>query len=168
MQPLICPLPYPRYDKIQKDTIAARVLMFAYKGQKGEWNTVKELMQNVGKYHTLLSEDAATVAKMAWADILHATLLKKYIICFGGGAYCRNITDPVAEKNQYKNNTAGNVLVQCLMQKLTAICEYKKMLAVLKNSIAKELIQRIILDEQLHLEMLQRMLCRCKKDNSTV
>ncbi len=41
---------------------------------------------------------------------------------------------------------------------MNAIADYQKMLFVLKNEQVEAIIQRIILDEQLHLETLKKML----------
>ena len=41
---------------------------------------------------------------------------------------------------------------------MDAITEYKKMLFVLKNEQVAAIIQRIVMDEELHLETLKQML----------
>ena len=43
-----------------------------------------------------------------------------------------------------------------------AISDYKKMLRCLKNEKVKEIVSRILQDEYLHLDALEKMLCELK------
>lgn len=50
------------------------------------------------------------------------------------------------------------MIMDDIQGEMNAIAEYKKMLFVLKNEDVAAIIQRIIIDEQLHLETLKNML----------
>ena len=47
--------------------------------------------------------------------------------------------------------------MQAIATKLTTIVEYKKMLYLIKNTDVQQIIERIVMDENLHLQALQSM-----------
>ena len=52
------------------------------------------------------------------------------------------------------------MIMDDIQGELTAISDYQKMLFILKNEQVEAIIQRIILDEQLHVEKLKEMLSK--------
>ena len=57
-----------------------------------------------------------------------------------------------------QSTTPQKMLMDDIQGEMNAIADYQKMLFVLKNEQVEAIIQRIILDEQLHLETLKKML----------
>ena len=51
-----------------------------------------------------------------------------------------------------------------LKSELNAIAEYKKMLMVMRNEQVEALVERIILDEQLHVETLKQLMTSAKSN----
>ena len=96
------------------------------------------------------------VAEMKHIDILGTAMLKlgvspKFVQCPNTKEYYN--TSAVSQ-----STTPQKMLMDDIQGEMNAIADYQKMLFVLKNEQVEAIIQRIILDEQLHLETLKKML----------
>ena len=63
--------------------------------------------------------------------------------------------------------TLQKILMDDLKSELEAIAEYKKMLLVLRNEQVEALVERIILDEQLHVETLKGLMQKADTTQNT-
>ncbi len=96
------------------------------------------------------------IAEMKHLDILGEAMLKlgvdpKFIQCPNTRTYFN--TSTVSQ-----SKTPQKMLMDDIGGELEAIATYKKMLFILENEQVEAIIQRIIIDEELHLEKLKEML----------
>lgn len=98
------------------------------------------------------------LAEMSHIDLLGKSMLKlgvppRYIQCPN--------TEVFYNASQVSRATAPvKMIMDDIQGEMNAISEYQKMLFVLKNEDVSAIIQRITLDEQLHLETLKRLLAK--------
>ena len=165
MSPLICQLPYPTTQNLAKDLRTANIIYFAYNGQKSE----KTAMQLYHKYSQMLNnQDAQLMKQIYLAEQLHLKLLHDALLSLG----YKLPQHQASNSNTYlpKNNppsTNNNIIMQAIATKLTTIVEYKKMLYLIKNTDVQQIIERIVMDENLHLQALQSMI-KMQASNSTI
>ena len=161
MKPLICDLPYPSTDGLTVDVKSGQILSFAYATQKGELTAVLQynyhqvLMQRFSKKH------ADTLMAIAIAEMKHLHILAEAM--YRLGVVPRYVQYPNT-KIFYdaacvsQSTTPQKMIMDDIQGELNAIAEYNKMLFVLKNEDVEAIVERIVLDEQLHLETLKQML----------
>ena len=100
-------------------------------------------------------------AEMIHIDILGTAMLKL-------GVSPRYVQMPNTN-NFYNTSTVScsttpqKMIMDDIQGEMNAIADYQKMLFILKNEQVEAIVQRIILDEQLHLETLKEMLTRYSK-----
>lgn len=161
MKPLICDLPYPSVDTLTKDVRSGNIISFAYAALRGEITATLQYTYH-HFYMGQTNQDYAdtlmriAIAEMKHIDILGAAMLKlgvspKYVQCPNTQAYYNTSTVSQATVPQ-------KMIMDDIQGEMNAIADYQKMLFVLKNEQVEAIVQRIILDEQLHLETLKKML----------
>ncbi len=161
MKPLICDLPYPSVDTLVKDVRSGNIISSAYATLRGEITATLQYTYH-HFYMEQTSEDYAkvlmqiAVAEMKHIDILGTAMLKlgvspKYVQCPNTHAFYNTSVVSQATVPQ-------KMIMDDIQGEMNAIADYQKMLFVLKNEQVEAIIQRIILDEQLHLETLKKML----------
>lgn len=161
MKPLICDLPYPSIDNLTEDIRSGNIISFAYATLRGEITATLQYT-----YHHFYMEKTNEknaellmrigIAEMKHIDILGSAMLKlgvdpKYVQCPNSQVYYN--TSVVSQAT-----IPSKMLMDDIQGEMNAIADYQKMLFVLKNEQVEAIIQRIILDEQLHLETLKNML----------
>ena len=166
MKPLVCDLPYPSVDILTKDIRSGCIISFAYATLRGEITATLQYTYHHFYMGQVSEEDAKilmsiAVAEMKHIDILGEAMLKlgvspKYVQCPNTQTYYN--TSAVSQAT-----TPQKMLMDDIQGEMNAIADYKKMLFVLKNEQVEAIIQRIILDEELHLETLKKMLERYAK-----
>jgi bacterioferritin len=155
-KPLICDLPYPDIGKFATDTRSAKIISFAYATLHGELTATLQY-----QYHQVWASDDSIsnlYKQIAIAEMLHLDLLAKAMKQLG--------LDPLYRQNQqspctwYNTSTVScsktlpKMLLDDIAGEMNAIADYKKMIALLKNEDVAALIERIVLDEELHLSKL--------------
>lgn len=161
MKPLIVDLPYPSTDTLKEDVRSGYIISFAYATLKGELTATLQYVYHHFYFGEIEPKDAdilmsIAVAEMHHVDILGSAMLKlgvppKYVQCPNTNNYFN--TSTVSQ-----STTPQKMIMDDIQGEMTAIADYQKMLFVLKNEQVEAIIQRIILDEQLHLETLKMML----------
>ncbi len=160
MEESLLSLEYPLVEgDLCRDDVLA--LMEAYSGKNGECTAILQYAyQNYifdGKYETV----AKTLEKISVQEMKHHSLLAKAIIKGGGdpiiagrfsffsGAYVSYIK---GLKNALKTDIAGEK---------TAIEIYEKIIEKTHNESLKNLLSRIVMDEEVHIRILQGLLDEC-------
>ncbi|MDE6504339.1 MAG: hypothetical protein K2L42_00545 [Clostridia bacterium] len=167
LEPMICNLPYPTTDGICHDALSLRIISPAYATSVGELNAVLQYV-----YHSLFfecqgfKENAATLMSIAVAEMMHLKLLGKTILALGAAPtysqYPPNSFNFYSAKYVAYSCSLKNMLEDDIIGERRAISDYKKMLRCLKNERVKEIVSRILEDEYLHLNTLEKMLCEFK------
>ncbi len=166
MSPLICQLPYPTKQNLAKDLRTANIVYFAYNGQKSE----KTSLQLYHKYSQMLNnQDAQLMKQIYLAEQLHVNILHDTLLSLGYKLpqHQASNSNTYLSKNNPPSANYNNVIMQAIGTKLTTIVEYKKMLYLLKNTDVQQIIERIVVDENLHLQALQSMV-KMQSSNSKI
>lgn len=161
MKPLICDLPYPSTDTLEKDVRSGNIISFAYATLKGELTAILQYIYHHFYFGQFEENDADTLMSIAVAEMVHLDMLGKAMLRLGVSpkyVQCPNTTAYFNTSTVSKSTTPQKMLMDDIQGELNAIADYQKMLFVLKNEQVEAIIQRIILDEQLHLEKLKQML----------
>lgn len=161
MTPLICDVPYPSTDNLNEDLRSGQILSFAYATVKGEITAVLQYCYHAICIKKYSSEISDILKSMAQAEAMHAQIL--------GAAMEKLGVNPIyvqypKTKMWYETScvsratTPTKMLLDDIRLEMDGIAEYKKMLYVLKNEQVEALVQRLLMDEELHLETLKKLL----------
>ncbi len=163
MKRIALDLPYPSLDGITKDLNTARLIIPSYTGLHSELTAILQYF-----YHSLyfgkekLNDIAEVLIGIAIAEMEHLEILGKLLLRLG--------YDPVfAVGNQFNYNfyssasvtyskTPQKMLLDDVSSEMFAINEYSKILGCLSNEKVGAVIQRIRLDEELHVAVLKEKL----------
>ena len=152
MKPLICDLPYPSVETLSKDVRSGQIISFAYATLRGELTATLQYTYHHFYMGQTDKDDAQTLMSIGIAEaMLKLGVSPKYMQCPNTQTYYNASTVSQAV-------TPAKMLMDDVQGEMNAIADYQKMLFILKNEQVEALIQRIILDEQLHLETLKNML----------
>lgn len=163
MKPLSADIPFPSIDELQPDTTAGKIISFAFATPKGELSAILQYVYHSLHLAPLHEEYAETMTAIALSEMHHLKVLGATMLKLGvnpryvqyPNSDCYFDTSCISQCT-----TPQKMIMDDIQGELTAITEYKKMLYVLKNENVAAVIQRIIIDEQLHLETLKNMLIK--------
>ncbi|MDR3217033.1 MAG: manganese catalase family protein [Clostridiaceae bacterium] len=151
-------LPYPEIDEVEQPT-EAKKLMNDYAGRGGEYTAIAQyIFQSFIKYDD--AEISNTLRRIAMVEMHHLSYLGTAIAKLGGYPVFGGVNYPW---NGTFVNYAGDpsrLLLLDIKTEEEAIYNYEKTLLVLKNEQVKRLIERIILDEEIHIKVLTSLLDR--------
>lgn len=150
-----CDLPYPQITSVQnpKD---AKLLMGVYSGMCGELTAILTYAYQsyITPTHPEISSALVGIAKI---EMLHHSLLGRTIYALGGY--------PMMGARTYWNGSyvdyalkIENILKDDIAHEQNAILNYERTMLNLDTESVKALIERIILDEQVHIKILQELL----------
>lgn len=166
MKPLICDLPYPSTDTLTKDVRSGQIISFGYATLHGEITATLQYVYHHFYFGEMDEEDAEILMAIAKAEMIHIDILGTAMLKLGVSP--RYVQIPNSD-NFYNTSavscskTPQKMIMDDIQGELNAIADYQKMLFILKNEQVEAIIQRIILDEQLHLEKLKEMLTKYSK-----
>lgn len=161
MAPLICEIPYPSTDDLEADVRSGQILSFAYATPRGAVNAVLQYCYHATHMRKHSADDADILKSIAQAEAMHAQII--------GAAMEKLGVNPlyIQYPNSKRYYTAAMVsqstkpqkmLMDDIVAEMNSITEFRKMLFVLKNEQVEALVERLIMDEQLHIETLKNML----------
>lgn len=161
MKPLSADIPFPSTENLLPDATSGKIISFAFATQKGELTAILQYVYHSLHFAPVSFEESQTLVAIALSEMHHlrvlgATMLKlcvnpRYVQYPNSDCYFN--TSFVAQ-----STSPQKMIMEDIHGELNAIAEYKKMLFVLKNEDVAAIIQRIIIDEELHLETLKNML----------
>ncbi len=156
-------LPYPSTENLTKDAASARIISPAYADRTSEMTAILQyVFQSVIFSGLGMQENAQTLQAIAIAEMHHLDLLGEMLLGLG--------TTPVFSAQPpypFRFYSAANVSYATSPQRMLmddirgekqAIRDYESMVRRLDNEQVAAVISRIILDEELHLEKLTKML----------
>ncbi len=161
MKPLICDLPYPSTDLLTKDIRSGNIISFAYATIRGEISATLQYTYHHFYFDQTNADYAQTLMSIAVAEMKHIDILGTAMLKLGVSpkfVQCPNTKEYYNTSAVSQSTTPQKMLMDDIQGEMNAIADYQKMLFVLKNEQVEAIIQRIILDEQLHLETLKKML----------
>ena len=166
MKPLICDLPYPSTDTLTKDIRSGNIISFAYATLKGEITATLQYVYHHFFFDLIDENDSEILMAIAKAEMMHIDILGKAMLRLGVNpryVQCPNTNNFFNTSTVSQATSVEKMLMDDIQGEMTAISDYQKMLFVLKNEQVAAIVQRIILDEQLHLEKLKEMLQKYAK-----
>ena len=169
-KPMTSDLPFPTTDGICPEAFSMRIISPAYAASTGELNAILQYV-----YHSLqfkkqgYTKQADTLESIAIAEMYHLHLLGETICELGAAPvftrYPPSGFDFYSAKYVSYSRTLANMLEDDILVERRAVCAYEKMLKQLKNDKVKAVIERILPDEKMHLEALEKMLSEFKSCN---
>ncbi len=167
MKPLVLDLPYPSADELTTDVRSGNILSFAYATLKGELAAVLQYVYHHFYFDNIEKEIADALMSVAFAEMKHIDILGKAMLKLGVSpryVQCPNTNAFFNTSQVSKATSPAKMLMDDVQSELNAIADYQKMLFVLKNEQVAAIIQRILLDEQLHLETFKNLLEKYSKN----
>ena len=167
MKPLICDLPYPSTDTLTTDVRSGQIISFAYATLHGELTAILQYVYHHFYFDKIEENDAEILMAIAKAEMMHLDILGTAMLRLGVSPRYVQIPNT---SNYYNTcsvsqaTTPQKMLMDDIQGEMNAIADYQKMLFILKNEQVEAIIQRIILDEQLHLDKLKEMLTKYSKN----
>jgi len=151
-------IPYPKLMNIRQNIRYANLLYDNFAGEEGELTAVNqyiyehiELKQYEGFSKILLS--------IAKEEMHHLDLIGDLIKRLGKKPYYINQNQCMWNANniKYHFNNIYDMLMFNIESEKKAIEGYKEVIKYTQNKSIKDLLERIILDEQTHLEIFNRL-----------
>ncbi len=161
MKPLVLDLPYPSVSELTPDVRSGNIISFGYATLKGEITAVLQYVYHHFYFGLTDPDDAETLMSIAIAEMTHVDILGSAMLKLGTPPRYVQFPRTCVYFNTSQVSTATSptkMLMDDIQGEMNAITDYQKMLFELKNEKAAAIIQRIILDEQLHLETLKKLL----------
>jgi bacterioferritin len=154
-KPLMSHLPYPDIGALTADMHAASILYFAYATPRGELNATLQYVYHsyfAAKYSDLL-------LSIAIAEMKHLEIIGQALVKLGIDPQYRQTPSSNAEYFDAGlvdySTSIRKMIAADIKGELNAIADYQKMTFLLRNDTVKTLVERIIVDEKMHLEALQ-------------
>ena len=156
-------LPYPETADIETDRFSASIIYPAFIGAHSELNAVIQYV-----YHELefqMQDEikiAQTLMGISVAEMHHFHLLGETLKRLGANSIFNDFPQCVKPSGGcVYGKVLDKMIVDDISGEMQAIQIYNSMLKNLSNQKVKRVIERIILDEELHLKVLKELL-NCK------
>ncbi len=162
MQPIKADLPYPSTDCLTYDPHSGKIIAFAYASLHSELTAILQYTYHALQFKQYGKEFADTMEEIALTEMQHLFLLGETMLKTGVDprfVQYASCNAPFFNSSTVAQSTSPQkMLMDNIEGELNAISDYKKMLMLLKNQQVSAIVQRIILDEQLHVETLKKLL----------
>lgn len=165
--PVAVDKPYPTTDGLCPDVYSLRIISPAYASPQSELNTILQYV-----YHAFFFEKeghkeiADLLTGISVSEMRHFNLLGSAILALGATPVFAQY--PMTGFNFYSakyvtySSSLRHMLEDDIRGERYAIASYTKMLKCLVNGRVRSIISRIVEDEKIHLEKLERILCEFK------
>ena len=151
-------IPYPRLINIRQNLRYTSLIYDSFGGENGELTAITQyIYEHIElKRYENLSKIFMSIAK---EEMLHLELLGDLIKRLGGKPYYINNNRCQWKSDNVKYHFASvyEVLTYNIESEKKAIEEYRYLIKHTQNKSIKDLLDRIILDEQTHLEIFNRL-----------
>ena len=166
--------PYPEVKVKQKNSFYADLLLNDYAGITSELSAITTYSYQNFSIFKNYKEIANNLIKIAIVEMHHLELLGKTIYLLG-----KNPSFIYKERNTYpykywnssfvpSNTNIFNILQNNILSEKQAICNYEYHISLIKDIYIKELLERIIADEKVHIKCFQIMLKEVSKNKKLV
>lgn len=157
------PAPYPDTSGAQQNASDAAILLTSYACAVSETTAV---MSYLYRSHALLAADervSNTFEQISLVEMTHADLLASAITTLGGDPkyVCPKCGKPWTAQNVDYTNMVTQSLKRSIEEENTAIAQYREQIVRLSQPCLKALLERIILDEELHVRIFCDLLRQC-------
>jgi len=159
--------PYPEIRVKEKNLHYAEILMDDFAGMTSELTAINQYL-----YHHFLSEDieeeiGELLEGVAITEMHHMDMLADLILKLGGyptfrGSYSTGPTFWNGSFVYYGQNIHDQLLAD-INAEIIAINTYRHHMHIIDDPYVKEIIARIILDEELHLKLFNEALAKLNR-----
>lgn len=151
-------IPYPKLMNIRQNQRYAELLYNSFGGEAGELTAATQYVYEhieLKKYE----EFSKILLSIAIEEMHHLDLVGELIRKLGKRPYYINKDGCQWNSNnvKYHFNNVYDMLMYNIESEKKAIKEYKEAIKCTQNKSIKDLLERIILDEQTHLEIFNRL-----------
>ena len=155
-------IPYPSFDYLEKDDQYASLILSNLSGLHSKMNSVTLYFYNsiiLQKDDIELKEAMETICKV---ELYHLKILAEMSYLLGADPRLWECHNDSLEYwspgfNIYHKNIP-NMLENAIIQELNTISNYTHQLDIINNDIICNVLKRIILDDQKHVEIFQKFL----------
>lgn len=149
-------LEYPEIKVSGKDLNLAAELMYVYAGNVSELSSV-----NLYMYQSFISDITSELEGIAIVEMRHVEILAKLIVLLGGDPKF-NSGDGLkwCSNNINYNKNVYEFLNYNIMIEKIAISNYKRIIDLSNDKYVKNILERIIMDEKVHIEVFERLLLK--------
>lgn len=154
-------LSYPEPKVEQKNTYYANILLEDYAGAVSEFTAI-----SLYTYQHFVSDDryknyAKVIGEISIVEMKHLELIGETIKLLGVKPVFVNSVYPCGRMwtSEYVNYDASikGMILEDIKAETKAIKNYERDLSLINDNYIKKLIERIILDEKLHLKIFQEL-----------
>jgi len=155
-------LPYPKVQVEQKNVLYGEILLQDYVGMESEETAIHNYL-----YQSVIQESHKEIAtcleQLAKVEMHHQKILAKLINLLGVDPKYRTIEcfqdRPIYWKAQYVNyeQNIEKALEIAIRSEERAIFQYQNHIRIIQDKYIQEVLKRIILDENLHIETLKNL-----------
>ena len=163
VRPIMVDLPYPPIQVAEKNLPYANLLSIDYCGAVSEMSAITQYINNENRLSGEKCKTAVTILGIAMAEMMHLQKLGEMIGLLGGKidfvARHRNgrsrmwtpefLTIPEQEKRMIEADIEAE---------RAAINQYRVHINMIQDEFVNEVLERIILDEEYHIMILQALL----------
>lgn len=161
------PAPYPTIKVLKPNLQYAELLMDDNAGVVSEFTAIAQYLYHHYYFDEIDKELGTMLEDISIVEMYHMDLLSKTIILLGGDPQIRG---SYSTQGQYWDGEFvyyGTELCQRLQKDLEseyqAIDQYRAHIRLIDDMCVKELLERIILDEQVHIKLFEKALQKyCK------
>ncbi len=168
MEGLQVDLPYPDLAGIGEDLCSARIISPAYADRGSEMTAILQyVFQAIVLQKQGLEEYAKTLERIAITEMHHLEILGSLLYQLGVLPVFSSC--PPRKFDFYSTSAVSyacdvhKMILDDILGETQAIYTYEEMIRKLKNEKVAAIIERIVLDEKLHLETLKNILRELNK-----
>lgn len=149
-------LPYPEIKVERKNTEYAKMLASAYAGNVSEDTAIHLYMY---ESFVLNNEYSDIMEQIAIVEMHHLEILAKLIYLLGLEPIYKTYDPNKYFSGDYikYGKTLNNMLEINIISEEIAIDNYEKLINIIDDKYIKEILNRIILDEKIHLEIFKKI-----------
>lgn len=151
--------PYPKIENATPDAYTVSILKNLAFSRIGEINGILQYIYQSVVARNVDDEISSIFEEIGIVEMMHLDLLMNAIIDFGGNPRYEDAnrmpytTNYINYSNKLKDMLNNNILAE-----QNAIENYKLAISKVKNESLKHLLERLIEDEELHLNIFKRIL----------
>jgi bacterioferritin len=158
-------IPYPEIKVSAQNKEYAQILDNDYAGKVSEMTAINQYM-----YHSFMSSNdelEKLFENTAIVEMYHLEILAKLIELLGGNPLYQNMDNQFWNGDYvYYGNNLCERLKGDLNSEYKAIENYKKDIEIIKDPYIQVILKRIILDEEVHVELFQYSIEKNKCDKA--
>lgn len=166
VKPIMVDLPYPEIQVRGQNPAYANLLSADYCGATSEMSAITQYINNENRLSCEKCPLAKTILGIAMAEMMHLQKLGEMIYLLGG------TVDFIAKQPNGRNvmwtpgflNLSENVRKMILADieaEKGAISQYRMHMKAIRDDCVNRVLERIIMDEEYHIMILQALLKEC-------